>query len=258
MIETIQDLIGTPQNKIDESRRSLENVEKIVAMLQGAKDKAQAALDHDERMRSKHDATFTKADLDFAVTVELKYRVPFFFYVDEGHYTYRPSVNSEGVYEGVFTRHEPDSCDQCGPRRCKNVRKPEYEDCHWGSCGVDEHHYDMRPELTFIHLQKSLDRKIQEYQREINRYKKDLTVKQLIHSTTATYKRSGGYSRVVFLTKEERQAAKEGHVVWFTTGSRYGSVSSGYKVVKYYGGYDAREPSEAQLKAIKMFEEGEK
>ena len=254
MIETIQDLIGTPQNKIDESRRSLENVEKIAAMLQGAKDKAQTALDHDERMKSKHDATLTQADLDFSVTVELKYRVPFFFSVDEGHYTYRPSVNSEGVYEGIFTRYEPDRCKWCRDSVCKVLKKQEYRECRWGSCGVEEHHYDMRPELTFIHLLRWLDDNLVIQEWYINAYRKDLIVKQLIHSTTATYKRSGGYSRVVFLTKEERQAAKEGHVVWFTTGSRYGS---GYKVVKYYGGYDAREPSEAQLKAIKMFEEGE-
>ena len=65
------------------------------------------------------------------------------------------------------------------------------------------------------------------------------------------------YRYVSGLIAEERQAVKDGHVVWFNF-EPWHHAQSGYKVVTYWEGgpqFDSREPSAAELAEIKATQE---
>ena len=82
-----------------------------------------------------------------------------------------------------------------------------------------------------------------------------MSATRFIESKTAK-KRGWGrmpYRHVSGLTAEERQAVKDGHVVWFAF-EPWHHMQSGFKVVTYWEGgpqFDSREPSAAELAEIK-------
>lgn len=77
--------------------------------------------------------------------------------------------------------------------------------------------------------------------------------KQMIESITAKKVGWGTdrYRRVTGLTQTEREAVKEGDLVWFRiTPQHY--TQSGYKIVMYSSyGWDAREPSSGELALLR-------
>jgi len=58
------------------------------------------------------------------------------------------------------------------------------------------------------------------------------------------------YRWVSGLTAEEREAVKNGEMVWFKI-DPWHYTQSGYKVVVYRRGYDCREPSPIELQQIR-------
>ena len=80
--------------------------------------------------------------------------------------------------------------------------------------------------------------------------------KTYIESKTAQKKGWGRdlYRSVTRLTATERQAVKDGHIVWFSF-SPWHYMQSGYKVVTYNAyGYDSREPTSYELKVLRAYE----
>jgi hypothetical protein len=83
-----------------------------------------------------------------------------------------------------------------------------------------------------------------------------VTKKRFIQSRTAQKVGWGSdrYRRVRGLSQRERQAVKEGHIVWFAYDSWH-YTQSGYKVVKYWGSdFDSREPTAEELALIQEME----
>jgi len=84
------------------------------------------------------------------------------------------------------------------------------------------------------------------------------TTTRFIESTTA---QKVGWGRmphrsVTRLTPAERQAVRDGHVVWFSF-EPWHYMQSGYKVVTYWAGgsrFDSREPTPDELERIKQEE----
>ena len=83
--------------------------------------------------------------------------------------------------------------------------------------------------------------------------------RRFIESKTAK-KRGWGrmpYRHVSGLTAEERQAVKDGDVVWFSF-EPWHHAQSGYKVCTYWAGgsrWDSREPTAAELAQINATQE---
>lgn len=76
---------------------------------------------------------------------------------------------------------------------------------------------------------------------------------RIIESKTAVKHGYGSMPRrwVSGLTVKERVAVKSGHLVFFRIHKRHWT-QSGYKVVTYwYGKWDSREPTDAELRRIK-------
>ena len=78
----------------------------------------------------------------------------------------------------------------------------------------------------------------------------------MIKSTTAVKRGYGSmpHRSVSFLTKEEREAVKNGETVYFEINKTH-YMQSGYKIVTHSPyGWDCREPSETELAEILKLE----
>ena len=78
-----------------------------------------------------------------------------------------------------------------------------------------------------------------------------MTIK-FIESKTAQKNGWGSmrFRSVTRLTADERQAVKDGHIVWFSFAPLH-YTQSGYKIVTYWGGgFNSREPTKDELEQV--------
>jgi len=76
----------------------------------------------------------------------------------------------------------------------------------------------------------------------------------MIKSDTAIQHGSGSFRWVSGLSKKEREAVKNGEMVYFESFKTY-HTQSGYKIVSYRcGRYGSKEPNDAELKEIQAAE----